>query len=97
MTAASVRTALGVLRLEHAELADELGVSERTVRRWCADGCDGANAWAIRGAMRFESLGIAWRRGQVAIAIGPGGSIEKLTDVQAVARRQALRETGLLP
>lgn len=61
------------LKVDMVELASELGVSDRTVRRWLDDGVDSPAEVAIRGFLRFEILGLAWKRGSVTVRLGMYG------------------------
>ena len=88
MTPTEVYDALITLRLQPAELADEIHVSERTVRRWMAEGVEGPGEVVIGLFLRAQKIGLAWRRNEVRIGIcgGPDfkGRIEMLNDAEAV-------------
>jgi hypothetical protein len=90
LTAFDVRTALRQLQMTYEEAALELGVSPRSVRRWEQRGVKGAPVAALNFALRMRALGLAWRRKETSITIGPRGQILELTDVQAVLRKAAL-------
>lgn len=86
MTGAEVELVLLSLRRSRQELADEFGVSERTVRRWTDDGVDGVPAAAFRYAQRLHACGLAWRRNEVTVRVREGGVIVVMRDVDVAER-----------
>lgn len=82
MTSEEVSEVMADLGLSYAELAEELGVSERSVRRWAGEGCDGAAEAALALAERLYGLiGEAWRKNTAAIGLNEYGGIVFLQEI----------------
>lgn len=75
MTGAEVREAIQAMKQTPAEIAFEFDVSERSVRRWMAEGAPGDASAALRYAQRLHACGIAWRKNEVTVRIGPAGVV----------------------
>lgn len=95
MTKEEVQAALIELGVSQTELASELGVNGRTVRRWVNGGCDGTGAVAVQSILRMHRLGLAWRKNQISIGVAAGGRIVQLTDAEAAARHHRIMTTGM--
>jgi transcriptional regulator with XRE-family HTH domain len=62
VTALEVRAAMKALRLNTPDLAQEAGVTTRTVNRWQEDGVDGSADTLLRLWLRLDARGVEWRR-----------------------------------
>ncbi len=67
MSGAKVAEAMAFLGASDAELAEELDVSARTVRRWRDHGVAGAPTRAIQALTRLHRHHLPWRKGAVPI------------------------------
>jgi hypothetical protein len=77
-------------RIYPPDLAEQSEVSERTVRRWMADGCDGVAEAAFRYALRLHKLGVPWWKNEVPIALTENG-VAFLSDLEAAQRYARIR------
>lgn len=90
LSAAEILAAPKALGVSLDELADELGVSSRSLRRWGKTGVAGLASVAIQLFLKRHVAGLAWRDGAVNIGLTEDGVVF-LTDEQALANR---RERG---
>ena len=73
MPAAEVRGYVKALDMDLGDLADELSIHPRTIRRWLRKGVDGSGGAALRYAARLDALGICWRKRTNEIVLGAEG------------------------
>jgi transcriptional regulator with XRE-family HTH domain len=62
VTAQEVRAAMAALGINTHDLAQEAGVTARTVNRWLEDGADGCPEAFLRLLLRLHQRGVDWRR-----------------------------------
>jgi len=91
MTGNEFTSDLRLLQTDRTEFAREIGVAERTVRRWEETGVDGPAEAFLRLAFKLRAIGLPWRKWEIPIALSDGGQIVQLSDKQAVLRHDEMQ------